>query len=70
MIVKVQISLDTSLPKKQVLVYNEDRSIEWHAEAPKEILEVMDSRPKAFFKAHLDKDKKIVIDEEVPEQTW
>lgn len=71
MIVKVQISLATNLPGgPRVLIYNKDRSIEYEAIADEAVLGIMDGRPKAFFNAHLDKDRKIILDEEAEWQAW
>lgn len=71
MIVKVQISTATNIPGgPHVLVYNESRSIEYEAAADEAILDVMDGRPKAFFHAHLNETKKLIIDKEADWQTW
>lgn len=68
-IVKVQLSLYTSEPVRQVVVYNEDRSIEFMMDAPADVLELMGDRPKAFFYATL-KDGTMGLDEEAPWQEW
>lgn len=70
MIVKVQLSLATNRPKQRVLIYNEDRSIMYEDDAAKEVVELMDGLPKAYFRAHLDKNKKIVLDEQAEDQDW
>jgi hypothetical protein len=52
-IVKVQLSLGSTEPNRQMLLYNEDHSVIWQADAPKNIIEAMDGKPKAFFNATL-----------------
>jgi hypothetical protein len=70
MIVKVQVSLATSLPNQRVLVYNKDRSIMYENDVTDDVLELLGDRPKAYFKAHLDKYKKLVLDEQAEDQDW
>ena len=70
MIVKIQISLATSADKSRVLVYNEDRSIRWEDKAPEAVLILMNGAPKRFFHADVDKDGRLILDSEAPEQEW
>lgn len=70
MIVKVQISIATNQPNRRVLVYNKDRSIMYEHDATDEVIELVGDYPKAYFKAHLDKYKKLVLDERVEDQDW
>lgn len=70
MIVKVQISIATSLPRRRLLIYNEDRSIMYEDDATDEVIKLVGDYPKAYFKAHLDKQKKIVLDERAGDQDW
>lgn len=69
LIVKVQLSLFTNERVRQVVVYNEDRSIEFMFDAPKDVLKLMGERPKAFFYATLN-DGTLGLDEEAPWQDW
>lgn len=69
MIVKVQVSLASSYDKKRVLIYNEDRTVEYEQEADQAILDIMDGAPKKYFNAHMEKTL-LVIDEEVDPQSW
>ena len=70
MIVKVQISLVTTKEKRQVLVYNKDRSITYEADATDDVIALVGDFPKAYFKAHLDEAGKIVLDGRVKDQNW
>lgn len=51
MIVKVQLSRQTSAASRQVLVYDEAREFTYQGDASAEILELMGDRDKAFFDA-------------------
>jgi hypothetical protein len=53
MIVKVQVSLATTHEKRQVLVYNEDKSVYYEDDASREILQRMDGRVKVYFNARM-----------------
>jgi hypothetical protein len=70
-IVKVQISLFSSEPTAQVLVYNESRSHLYEGDAPAEIVELMDGEPKKFFWANMPKEKGFIeLLKEAPWQDW
>jgi len=76
-IVKVQVSVSTSEAVPQVLVYNEDRSVEYttgysnlfEALMRADFDDSANSFYKAFFHAHMD-GTEIMIDEEAPFQAW
>lgn len=70
MIVKVQISIATNQPNRRVLIYNKDRSITYETDVTDEVLELVEGLPKTYFKAHLDRYKKLVLDERVEDQDW
>lgn len=53
MIVKVQISQYSSDGEKKMLVYNEDRSVEYEDVATKEVLKKMGKSPKKYFEAEV-----------------
>ncbi len=70
MIVKAQISLETSETVKQVLIYNQDRSVCFEMDAPPAVLDAMADRRKAFFHAELRDDGKLELLEVAPWQEW
>lgn len=70
MIVKVQLSLQSSNGVAYMLIYNEDRSVMYETEATEEIKTLMEMRPKAYFEAELDDEKKLIIGKEVKHQKW
>jgi hypothetical protein len=71
MIVKVQVSLATTEPKRRVLVYNRSRSVQWEDEASADILKVMNGKAKAFFHATVSKKtKRLEIGAETDWQDW
>lgn len=69
-IVKIQLSEYTSANQRQVLVYNEDRSIYWQDTAGPEILQAMRGRPKVFFEAIRDSYGVIHVGDEVEDEDW
>ena len=70
MIVKVQLPLASNAPKPELLVYNEDRSIQELLPASKEVVDLFDEdEVKAFFYATL-KDGNLTLDGRAPWQTW
>lgn len=73
--VKVQRPLASNRSAPEYLTYNEDRSIEWLGPAVgenKELDRAMRSRPKRFFQAWVNADKKLVleINSPLPDQGW
>jgi hypothetical protein len=70
-IVKVQLSLFTSHDVRQVMVYNEDRSILWMGPADEDVGKLMGDAVKRFFYAEL-VNTEIVIDDKRPckDQEW
>lgn len=79
-IVKVQVSIASSDNTTHVLIYNEDRSIEYeqiitedmklNSKAQHPILKAMDDELKKFFYARVTKDKKIELLREADYQAW
>jgi hypothetical protein len=66
-IVKVQVALAGD---PNVLIYNEDRSIQAQFPASKEVLTLMAGRVKAYFHSTLDENGLLGLDEEAPNQDW
>lgn len=69
-VVKVQLSLASTASKRQVLIYNEDRTVYQQGIAGEDILETMGVRSKAFFLATHEDNGSIVIGSEVPDPHW
>lgn len=70
MIVKVQLSIASTGPR-QVLIYDQKRSIVWQGAADDYLLHLMADRPKAFFDAVVvPATAKILINHEVEAQAW
>lgn len=64
---KVQLSLASSQPVRQVLAYNESGSLMWQGDAPSELR----GQPlKAFWYGWVSKDKRIILDRKVPKKEW
>ena len=70
MIIKVQISQFTTTAEKQVLVYNESRTILGEFPLTVEIEEAMQGRIKAFFKAEVSPLGAIELDRMVKDREW
>jgi hypothetical protein len=69
MICKLQRSIDTNLPKEQILIYNEDRSWLFTGNLPDDIRKFMGKKFKMFVRCHLF-GTEIVIDYETHERSW
>lgn len=70
MIVKVQVSLSTSDGVARCLVYNKDRSVTFEDNLSEDVAEVMDGRPKGYFRATIGPTGLLEIGDEVEEQSW
>ena len=70
MIVKVQVSLATTLDNQRVLMYNEDRSAQYECDVDQTIVDLMNGRLKAFFHAELLPDGELTIHKDAPWQDW
>lgn len=76
MTVKVQQSLNSSLPFRTVLIYNRDRSIYAQLPMTPEFQKIMGNNPKIYCQAHLEDDpnneggKLIVLDRRVEDMNW
>ncbi len=71
MIVKVQLSLATNAGQRQVLVYNQSRSVRYEGTASPELVIAMDGQDKGFFEARFDS-QYLDIDfyNPLPDQGW
>lgn len=70
MIFKVQVSLATAHPTPRVLVYNEDRTIEWEGGLSDRVSELMRGRFKVFFEGGINHKDQIELFHEVPMEKW
>lgn len=69
MIVKVQLSVTSSKPNRQVLIYNKDESFLLQEDASESMLKMMDGSLKKFFNAEL-VDTILYFHDEVKFQNW
>jgi len=69
-IVKIQVSLFSSEPVQEVLIYNKDQSVRETFVLTDNIKNIMKDEPKLFFYAHIDKNKKLNIDKSAKWQDW
>ena len=72
MIVKIQQSLVTNAPTKQMLIYDEIRSVFEEVPLTKAVAKALKGRPKAYFKVNLKDDNidTLEIIKEVARQNW
>lgn len=69
--VKVQRTLRTTHAAPRVLIYTRDRAVEYEGELTPELAQLFEPHEfKLYFKAHLNRDGKIILDREVPAQPW
>ena len=72
-IFKVQLSLATTESRRQCMIYNEDRSLQWQGDAGKLLVGDMKGRNKAFFYGFINKKRQIEICTKggpLPDQGW
>jgi len=72
-IVKVQISITSSEPVRQALIYNEDHTVWAEYDAPKDLIRRVGpcgGAWKRYFWAYIDKDKILHLDDYAPDQSW
>lgn len=69
-VVKVQLSTATSFKHRQILIYNETRSLFYCDRAPLDVRERMGDQSRLFFNAHSDEDGRIVLGEPTEWQDW
>jgi hypothetical protein len=69
-IIKVQLSIETTEEKRQVLAYNEDRSFMFEDDVSQDILNLMGDQLKAYFFAKINDDGAFEIMGFAPEQDW
>lgn len=69
MIVKVQVSTNSSDDNKYMLIYNNQKTVVHKAPLSEEISKLMGSRKKAYFNAEII-DTEIAIKHEVDPQPW
>lgn len=73
MIVKLQSSQFSSDGEKRCLIYDRSRAVYYETDKPEEVeplLKVLNDRPKAYFHAEINKEGKVVIGKEAPQQNW
>lgn len=68
-VVKVQISIESTAPEALMLVYNKNRKVLYQAPATADVLIKMAGRLKAFFHAEI-RNGIIILEEEVEWHTW
>lgn len=69
-VVKVQLSLSTSEPTRQVLIYDEGGGWQWQGTAAPDILRLMNGRVKAYFFATQLRDGRLSIEHDAKTQEW
>ncbi len=69
MIFKVQLSMMTTEPHRQALIYNRERSLRWQGNASQDMLDLMDGDLRAFFHGRMD-GTVIVLDRRCADQDW
>lgn len=69
-IVKVQLSITSSFVQRQVIIYNEDRSLHYQGSAGQEIVNLMGDKLKAFFHASLNEKGMISLDGIADPEDW
>jgi len=70
MIVKIQMPLSSSEKDPPCFVYNKDKSIEQFFSIPEDLKNFMRGRAKAYFYTEIDQEKRLVLKEEAPWQSW
>jgi hypothetical protein len=69
MIIKVQLSLNTTATRRQAMFYNQDRSYMVQRDATPELLKFMGDRVKAYVVGMFINDE-LHVSSEVPDQDW
>lgn len=69
-ILKIQLSVASSEPYREVLLHNKDRTFEHIEPASAMMLALMGNRVKAFYYGRVVKGNKIDLVEEAPWQDW
>ncbi len=70
-IVKVQLGINVPHGKqRQVLIYNEDKSLYYEGDIPPDVLELMGDQLKAFFHASLDEKGMVSLDRQAEWEDW
>lgn len=64
---KVQVSITSSEPVQQCLIYNRDKSIMGQFDVTPEIRDLMAGRLKIYVMGHIDEKGQVVMSSEVPE---
>lgn len=70
LIVKVQLSINSSDYERYMLVYNEDRTIEYEKPVTDKEIKALGNKPKSFWYASHRKDGVIVLQGLAPWQEW
>lgn len=69
-VVKVQASIQTNKPKRQVLIYDESREWQWDGDLECEILELLKGGLKTYQYGFLDEQKRVTLIGPAPDQEW
>lgn len=69
-VVKIQRSLNSTTEQPQMLIYNQDHSIQWQDDLHPKIERLLGGRLKCFALGHVDDKGVLAILGETPEQTW
>jgi hypothetical protein len=69
-VVKVQQSIVTSETKRQVLVYNQDRSIMWQGDITPDLRKVLGDDLKSYWYATVMKDGNLRLERRTGWRTW
>ncbi len=70
MIVKIQQSLAGNTTVKQMLIYNETKSLMYEENLSKGVELLLRGRPKAYFEVNVTSEGTLNILDEVEEQDW
>jgi len=69
-IFKMQASITTTQEFRQVLIYNEDRSVTVQIDMDESLEELFDGELKIYVEGEVNKDKQLEIHDIVEEQDW
>jgi hypothetical protein len=70
MVFKVQITLASNLPRRDIYVYNKDKSIVYLTEYTKELQQALADEPKSYWFGYVNAEKRIVLTSKAPWQEW
>lgn len=73
MIIKIQSNQFSSDGIERCLIYDRSRRVYYETDKRNEVeplIKLLKGRPKAYFKAELNKEGKVTVKDEVPNQDW